>query len=119
MIFFTPHMRIFVATGAVDLRKGFDALAAYCRDELEFDPFSGIVFAFTNRNRTHLRLLYYDSQGLWLCTKRLSKGRFPWWPKASKEGGKAKQLDAHQMQLLIFGGNGDKVEVIEPWRKIS
>ena len=112
-------MRIFVATNAVDLRKGFDALAAYCRDELEFDPFSGVVFAFTNHRRTHLRLLYYDSQGLWLCTKRLSEGRLPWWPKAKATGDKSIKLDAHQMQLLIWGGNADNVSVLEPWRKIS
>jgi len=118
MIFFTPQMRIFVALAGVDLRKGFDALAAYCRDELEYDPFSGVVFVFTNRTRTHLRLLYYDSQGLWLCTKRLSKGRFPWWPRADASE-KMRQLSAQQMQFLIWGGNGDRLDIIEPWRKIA
>lgn len=118
MIHFTPHMRILVATTPVDLRKGFDTLAGYCRDYLEEDPLSGMVFVFCNRVRTHLRLLFYDGQGLWIATKRLSKGRFPWWPDED-DGKKVRILDAHQIQTLILGGNGDAIKVLPAWRKIS
>ena len=47
-----------------------------------------------------IKLLAYDGQGLWLATKRLSKGRFKWWPTGSEP---AKTLRAHQAQLLLAG----------------
>ena len=76
MIAITPHMRILLATEAVDFRKGIDSLASVCRNILEADPFSGYLFVFTNKNRKSIKILVYDGQGFWLCTKRLSKGRF-------------------------------------------
>jgi len=56
-------------------------LAAICRQKLEMDPFSGTLFLFRNRARNALKILVYDGQGFWLCTKRLSRGKFHWWPK--------------------------------------
>ena len=81
MIQITPQMRIFVALEAIDFRKGIDGLAAACRGSLQHDPFSGTLFIFRNRQRNALKILVYDGQGFWLFTKRLSKGKFHWWPK--------------------------------------
>jgi transposase len=119
MIHFTPHMRILVATTPVDLRKGFDSLSGYCRDYLQSDPLSGCVFVFCNRVRTHLRLLFYDGQGMWMATKRLSQGRFPWWPGGGGGAAKLRSLDQAQSEALIWGGNGDQVKILAPWRHIS
>lgn len=119
MIALTPHVRIFVATKATDLRKGFDALSAYCRDELAMDPLSGVMFVFTNRCRTHLRLLFYDGQGLWICTKRLSKGTFPWWPKCGTTNGNVAALTSQKLQILLWGGSGDDVKLLSDWRPIK
>jgi transposase len=80
MISITPQMRILVAVEPVDLRKGIDGLAALCRERLETDPFSGCLFLFRSRRATAIRALVYDGQGFWMAHKRLSKGRFPWWP---------------------------------------
>jgi transposase len=75
------QQRIYLAVEPVDFRKGLDALAAVCRLMLGCDPLSGAVIVFTNRSRTSIRLLCYDGQGSWLCLKRLSRGRFEWWPE--------------------------------------
>jgi transposase len=81
MIQITPQMRILVAVEAVDGRKGIDSLARLCQEKLEADPFSGWLFVFRSRRGTAIRILVYDGQGFWLAQKRLSKGRFRWWPE--------------------------------------
>src|SRR5205814_2321028 len=83
MIQITAQMRVLVAIEPVDGRKGIDSLAQLCREKLTEDPFSGCVFIFRSRSGTSIRLLSYDGQGCWLAQKRLSKGRFRWWPEAS------------------------------------
>jgi transposase len=72
MLQLTPQSRIFVATEPVDFRKGIDGLAAVCRRALGDNPLSGALYVFRNRAGTTLKILCYDGQGFWLCTKRLS-----------------------------------------------
>ncbi len=83
MIEIQPHTRIFVATQAIDMRKGIDGIAAICRERLFIEPMDGAVFLFINAYRTQIKILFYDGQGFWLCMKRLSKGRFEFWPKSA------------------------------------
>jgi len=117
MIQLTPQMRILLCVEAVDFRKGIDGLSCICRVQLEKDPFSGAVFVFINRRRTAIKLLIYDGQGFWLCQKRLSKGRFKWWPKQCSHR-QIKALAVHELQLLIWNGNPSSA-VVEPcWKKI-
>ena len=85
MIQIPPNSRIFVGTKPIDLRNGIDGIAAICRDRLLVEPMDGAVFIFTNAPRTHIKILFYDGQGFWLCLKRLSKGRFSYWPRSSDE----------------------------------
>jgi transposase len=73
-----PATKIYLGVGAVDMRKGFDGLYGLVRDQLGYDPLSGHVFLFSNRNRTRLKALVWDGSGLWVCAKRLEKGRFRW-----------------------------------------
>ena len=80
MLQITPQMKILAAVERVDFRNGIDGLAAVCKAKLAQDPFSGAVFVFRNRRATALKVLVYDGQGFWLCQKRLSEGRFRWWP---------------------------------------
>src|SRR6202162_1560158 len=70
--------KIYVAVEAVDMRKGFEGLYGLVRDELGADPLSGYLFLFSNRTRTRLKALVWDGSGLWVCAKRLEKGRFRW-----------------------------------------
>jgi transposase len=117
MIQITPHMRILVAVEPCDFRKGIDGLARVCRAELASDPFSGTVFVFHNRRATSVRILVFDGQGFWLATKRLSSGRFRFWPVGGKDGGRT--LEAHQLQLLLSGGDpGAAATVPPPWRRV-
>src|SRR5579863_10554237 len=70
-----PATRIYLATGSTDMRKGFEGLYGLVRDRLSCDPLSGHVFLFSNAQRNRLKLLFWDGSGLWVCAKRLEKGR--------------------------------------------
>jgi transposase len=119
MIQFTAHMRILVATQALDMRKGIDGIAALCRLSFRENPMSGAVFLFISRSRKHLRILTYDGQGFLVATKRLSAGRFPHWPRPGGEGAFIRKLEACQAQLLLQGGNPEHVRTLKPWKKIE
>jgi transposase len=110
-----PQIRILVAVEAIDGRKGIDAIAQLCREKLNADPFSGYLFIFRSRSGTAIRILQYDGQGFWLATKRLSKGRFKWWPTGDEP---ARTLQAHQAQLLLAAGNPE-TEAAPVRRRVS
>ena len=112
-----PQMRILVAVEAIDLRRGIDGLARVCKDALKSDPFSGGLFVFRNRKATTIKILVYDGQGFWLCQKRLSKGRFRWWP--ADNGQPTTLLQAHQLQLLIAAGNPAAAQAAPMWRRVT
>ena len=116
MIQLTRHMRILVATEPADFRKGIDGLAALCRLHLQQDPFVGTVFVFRNRRATAVKILCYDGQGFWLCQKRLSKGRFPYWP--TNPTTLADSLEAHQLAVLLSGGNPAAARGVPAWRQL-
>ena len=117
MIQVTPQMRILVAVEAVDFRNGIDGLARVCKQQLQADPFSGGLFIFRNRRRTAIKILVYDGQGFWLCQKRLSRGRFRFWPASTTEG--SKRVAAHQLQVLLMGGDPTSAKVPPAWRPLS
>jgi transposase len=116
MIQITAQMRVLVAIEPVDGRKGIDSLARLCKEKLAEDPFSGCVFVFRSRSGTAIRLLSYDGQGYWLAQKRLSKGRFAWWPQAP---GTTKSLEAYEAQLLMAAGDLSGVRAAPMWRRVS
>jgi transposase len=114
MIQITPQMRVLVAIEPVDGRKGIDSLARLCQERLAEDPFSGCVFR--SRSGAAIRLLSYDGQGYWLAQKRLSRGKFVWWPEAT---GPAKGLEAYEAQLLMAAGDVSRVRAAPMWRRVS
>ena len=75
--------RVYVATRPVDLRASFNKLFALTQAVLQQDPLSGHWFVFTNQERNRVKVLFWDGSGLWVCAKRLEKGRFTW-PKAEE-----------------------------------
>jgi transposase len=87
----TAQMRILVAVASIDVRAGIDGLARICQAQLAVDPFCGWLCVFCNRRRTAVKILTYDGQGFWLATKRLSQGKFPYWPT----DGPIQELQAH------------------------
>ena len=117
MIQITPQMRICLAVEPVDFRKGIDGLAQLCRQKLQVDPMAGALFVFANRRRKALKILVYDGQGFWLCQKRLSQGRFGWWPQVGVEP--IFGLDAHQLQWLLWNGDPSRTPAAPMWRRIA
>lgn len=111
-----PQMRILVSVEPADFRKGIDGLCQTCRQVLGSDPFSGAVFVFRNRCGTAIKILAYDGQGFWLCQKRLSRGRFRYWP--TRTGAVRHELLAHQLQVLLAGGNPETTQAAPQWRPI-
>ena len=114
MLSIAPQMRILVAVEPADFRKGIDGLAGLCRNVLREDPFSGGVFVFRNRRATAIKILVYDGQGFWLCQKRLSKGRFQWWPESAKAA--VRELDARDLQLVVWNGDPSRAAMKPLWR---
>jgi len=96
--------RIYLCLGSTDMRKGFDGLFALVSDRMQLDPLTGHLFAFCNRDRTRIKVLYWDGSGLWICAKRLEKGCFAW-PENHVEGKSPEIpcLSAAQWTLLVEG----------------
>ena len=116
MLQLTPQSRIFLAVQPIDFRKGIDGLAALCRQALGENPLGGAVYVFRNRNGTTLKLLTYDGQGFWLCTKRLSQGRFHWWPTTATP---SVTLSARELSVLLWNGNPDRAPWAPLWRPVA
>jgi transposase len=113
----TPQMRILVAVAPVDFRAGIDGLCRACRAELADDPLSGAVFVFRNRSATSIKVLAYDGQGFWLCQKRLSTGRFRYWPR--QDGRVEQSLLAHELQVLLMAGDPEATRAAPQWRPVQ
>lgn len=67
---------VYVAEGAIDMRKSIDGLALLVQESLPVSPLSGALFVFFNRGRDKVKLLWWDRHGFWLAYKRLERGRF-------------------------------------------
>lgn len=107
-----PATKIYLGVAAVDMRKGFDGLYGLVRNQLGHDPLSGHVFLFSNRDRTRLKALVWDGSGLWVCAKRLEKGRFRW-PMAAAEQERSVVMRAEELAMLL---NGLDLKQAEPRR---
>jgi len=96
-----PATRIYLAAGATDMRKGFEGLYGLVRHQLQLEPLSGHIFIFSNAHRNRLKLLFWDGSGLWVCAKRLEKGRFRW---PESRGEETKVVLSHEELALLLGG---------------
>ncbi len=116
MIQVAPQMRVLVAIEAVDFRRGIDGLARVCREALNEDPFSGTLYVLRNRSGKSIKILVYDGQGYWLCQKRFSANRLRAWP--SGQSARTRALLAHELQLLLAGGDPDFATGAPEWRRV-
>jgi transposase len=96
-----PATKIYLGVEAVDMRKGFDGLYGLVRDRLGEDPLSGHLFLFVNRERTRVKAIVWDGSGLWVCAKRLERGRFQW-PEASS-GARQVTMRGEELAMLLSG----------------
>jgi transposase len=99
MLNLSAATRVFIALAPVDLRGSFNRLSARAQNQLAQDPLSGHLFVFTNRLRNRLKILFWDGSGLWVCAKRLEKGRFSW-PTGS---GPSATWRTEQLSALLSG----------------
>jgi transposase len=97
VISLAPGTKVYLACRPVDLRNGFDGLAAKAQQIIGADPFSGHVFLWRGKRGDYLKALYWDGTGLCLFAKRLEKGRFVWPPIVDG----AMTLTPAQLALLI------------------
>jgi transposase len=111
----TPQSRIFLADAPIDRRKGIASLTAVCRQVLGDNPLGGAVYVFPTRSGTTLKLLAYDGQGFWLCTQRLSQGRFHWWPTVTTQ---SVTLAAQELSMLLWNGHPARAQCAPLWRPL-
>ena len=93
-------VRIHLALGTTDLRRGFDGLSAQVQQVLREDPFSGHLFLFRGKRGDLLKAMWWDGQGLCLFAKRLEHGRFLW-PTIARDG--TVPLTTAQLAMLLEG----------------
>jgi transposase len=98
-MFLPSGTRIYLAVGSTDMRKAINGLSILVEDELELDPLSGHLFAFCNRKRNMVKILYWDRNGFCLWHKRLEKHYFTW-PESQEQ---VLKLDARQLNWLLEG----------------
>ena len=112
MISLTQQHKVYLAVQAIDFRCGIDSLHALCKNQFAYDPFNGHYFIFRNRKASAIKILFYDSNGFWLCHKRLSKGSFRHWPRDTHS---VMLLNSTQLQVLLQKGDPSAVECEPPW----
>lgn len=99
MITLPSGVRVWLACGQTDMRKGLDGLAMLAQQVLKEDPFSGALFAFRGKRGGLIKLLWFDGQGMCLFSKRLEKGHFLW---PGTNTGRV-SLTAAQVSMLLEG----------------
>lgn len=119
MIQIPANATILIMHDAVSFRNGIDGMAAIVRVVLRREPMDGAFFVFRNKMGHSLRVLCYDGSGFWLCTKRLSKGKFNGaWPKGDGTES-CSPLLARELQILIWGGSPASCAFPELWRRVA
>lgn len=103
MIQLSASARFVLGVKPQDFRKGIDGLVSQVKHCLGSEPQSGDTFVFINRSKTMMRFLSYDGTGYWLMTKRLSAGRFKWWP--ADDASAISDATAKEISAMIKGAN--------------
>lgn len=99
MLISPPNVQIFVASEAIDMRKGCFSLAAMVQQEFELDPKSNHLFVFFGKGSSKIKLLHWDRNGFVLTYKCLSEGRF----RIPKVGGKKFKISMSDLNLIMEG----------------
>lgn len=115
MLALGPAVKVYLARGTTDMRKGFDGLAGAVSEVLEQDPSSGHLFVFCSRRRHMLKILYFDGTGYWVLAKRLAKGTFAW-PSVDDDR-RAIELRPDELGALLGGIDLAKTTWRPWWRR--
>ena len=115
MLSLAPGVRVYVSTGVTDMRKSFTGLAALAQHVIEQDPLSGHLFAFCNRRRNLLKVLFWDGSGFLLLAKRLERGTFAW--PQPEEGATHVDLSGEELGWILSGLDLAQAERRAWWRR--
>ena len=99
MIAIPTGVRVWLATGYTDMRRGFPSLALRVQEVLKHDPLGGHLFCFRGKHGDLVKIVWHDGQGACLITKKLERGRFTW---PSAEGGPV-AISSAQLSYLLSG----------------
>jgi transposase len=99
MIPVASGMRVWIATGHTDMRRGMNSLALLVQEALRRDPHGGDLYVFRGKNGKLIKVLWHDGLGMSLYAKRLERGRFIW-PSTS---GEAVTISVAQLGYLLEG----------------
>ena len=116
MFALSPATKVYLAAGATDLRKGFDGLCALVEAVLGEAPLSGHIFLFANATRTRLKVLVWDGSGLWICAKRLERGRYCW-PGCGPEESRRVMMSQSELAMLLAGVDLERTRRRTWWRR--
>lgn len=106
--------QVFLAVDPVDMRWGIERLSCHVQQAIGRTPCDGTAYAFTNRQRSRLKLLVWDGTGVWLCQRRLHTGRFHW----PRLGDPVCTLNAETWRWLVAGVDWQRLNAPPPahWR---
>ena len=117
MLTLPASVRIFVAAEPVDLRRGFDGLAAATRSLIREEPLSGHLFAFLNRRRNRIKVLVWDRTGWIIVYKRLERGTFTLATEPTA-GARHVEIDAGELGLILEGLDLRDAHRRARWRRV-
>lgn len=115
MLSIAPKSPVFIVNAPVSFRCGKDGMVGMCRDLFELEPMDGAYIVFRNRIGTQIRVLFYDGDGMWLCTKHFSKGTVKSWPLESG----ITSSSARELAVLLWRGNIGGASFPELWKKLD
>jgi len=99
MFRFEPDLTVFLHREPIDFRAGINSLVALVEQSMQLDPFARAVFAFHNRKRNRIKLLFYDRNGFWMMLRRLEEDHFVW-PRRQQT---VVKLTSEQLHWLLDG----------------
>ena len=108
-----PGTRVFLSCRPIDMRKGFNGLAAQISNVLNLDPYGGQLFVFRGKRGDYMKVLYWDGNGLCLFAKRFEKGKFVWPPIIDE----CLNLSPAQLALLTEGIDWRRTVALENTRQ--
>jgi transposase len=99
MIPMPSGMRVWLATGVTDMRRGMNGLALQVQEALGRDPHAGDLYVFRGRRGDLIKILWHDGLGMSLYANRLERGRFLW--PSAKDGTVA--ITSSQLAYMLDG----------------
>ena len=99
MIPIPSNVRVWLAVGRTDMRRGMNGLALLVQESLQRDPHAGDLFVFRGRQGDLLKIIWHDGIGMSLYAKRLERGRFVWPTPVDGVGG----ISPAQLAYMLDG----------------